>query len=147
MEQKWLYGIIGLLAGSLMTVVVASNAVNTNNTGMMQMMGMREMMAGQEMMSQAGDHGVMGMGSSMEEMMESMKGKSGDELDKAFMTAMMPHHQGAIAMAKAIGNTAYHQELRLMAKDIIEAQTKEIEMMQGWMKQWGYQIDKETGVG
>ena len=41
MQEKWLYGIIGLLAGILITVLTASNVVNSGNQGMMRMMGMQ----------------------------------------------------------------------------------------------------------
>jgi len=34
-NQPLLYGIIGLLAGSLLTVLFVTNTVNTNNYGMM----------------------------------------------------------------------------------------------------------------
>ncbi|KKR77073.1 MAG: hypothetical protein UU21_C0001G0127 [Candidatus Levybacteria bacterium GW2011_GWA2_40_8] len=43
MQKEYLYGIIGLLVGILLTVVFASNAVNTNNQRVMDMMGMRQM--------------------------------------------------------------------------------------------------------
>ena len=36
-NQSILYGVIGLLIGVLITIFVASNAVNTNNQGMMGM--------------------------------------------------------------------------------------------------------------
>ena len=41
-NQPLLNGIIGLLAGSLLTVLFVTNTVNTNNYGMMQMMGIRQ---------------------------------------------------------------------------------------------------------
>lgn len=37
---------------------------------------------------------------SMYEMEKMLQGKTGDELDRAFLEAMIPHHQGAIDMAK-----------------------------------------------
>lgn len=39
-KETVLYGIVGLLAGSLITVIVATVAVNNHNDGMMKMMGM-----------------------------------------------------------------------------------------------------------
>ena len=39
-KEALLYGIIGLLAGSLITIIVATTAVNNHNDGMMKMMGM-----------------------------------------------------------------------------------------------------------
>lgn len=120
-----LYGIVGLVLGVAITTFAASNAVNTNNTGMMQMMGMRSG-------SMMGGNGQMGMGSSMEEMMGSMEGKAGSEFDQAFIDAMTVHHQGAIEMANEALRSAGRDEIKNMAGDIIEAQTKEIEMMNQW---------------
>ncbi|OGL29796.1 hypothetical protein A3D14_00245 [Candidatus Saccharibacteria bacterium RIFCSPHIGHO2_02_FULL_47_12] len=39
-KEAVLYGIIGLLTGSLITIIVATTAVNRHNNGMMEMMGM-----------------------------------------------------------------------------------------------------------
>lgn len=132
-----LYGIVGLVLGVAITTFTASNAVNTNNTGMMRMMGMQQngSMMGSGL-KQQGMMGGMGMESSMEEMMESMEGKTGDEFDRAFMDAMTVHHQGAIEMAQEALNSSDREEIRKMANDIISAQTKEIEMMRQWKEDW-----------
>ena len=129
-----LYGVVGLILGVAITTFTASNAVNTNNTGMMRMMGMHE---GETTRQETTDHS-MSMGSSMEEMMESMEGKTGDEFDQAFIDAMTVHHQGAIEMAQEALTSAGREEIKTMANDIIEAQTKEIEMMRQWKEEWGY---------
>lgn len=39
-KEAVLYGIIGLLTGSLITIILATTAVNRHNNGMMEMMGM-----------------------------------------------------------------------------------------------------------
>ena len=139
-NQAILYGIIGFLLGVVLAVFFASNAVNTNNTGMMQMMGMQTNMMGQretrDNMMRSDEN--KGMEMSMEEMMQSMEGKKGDEFDKAFMESMTVHHQGAIEMAKKAKEMANHDEIRKMADDIISAQTNEINMMMQWQKDWGF---------
>ena len=56
--------------------------------------------------------------------------------DRAFIDAMVPHHQGAIAMAKAELANGTQPALRKMATDIISAQTKEIAQMKQWRKAW-----------
>ncbi len=140
MQKEYLYGIIGLLLGVVITVFVASNAVNNNDTNTMRMMGMNTsgMMGNgkQQMMGQ--DGGKMGMGSSMDDMMESLQGKTGEEFDKSFMDSMMIHHQGAIEMAREAKANSKRPEIMKMADDIISAQTSEINMMKEWQKQWGY---------
>jgi len=80
------------------------------------------------------DHDDMTMG----DMVDMLKGKSGDDLDAAFLEGMIPHHQGAIDMANFILKDAKHEELRQMARDIIDAQQREIDMMEAWQKEWGY---------
>jgi len=139
-----LFGIIGLLAGSLITIVIASNAVNNNMTGMMKMMGMHtNQQSNQPMMkTDINDnktdmmHGNNSM--TMDDMTNSLKGKTGDEFDKAFLSEMIVHHQGAIDMASLAKQNAKHDEIKSMAEDIISAQTKEINQMEQWYKTWGY---------
>jgi len=139
-KQALLYGIIGLLAGSLLTLFVSATAVNNNMNGMMRMMGIRSQGSQLDEGCPVGgdEHHEVGMGSSMDEMMESMTGKTGDEFDKAFLDAMMVHHQGAIQMAQEAKRSSKHMELQNMSDDIIQAQQKEVDMMQEWKKQWGY---------
>lgn len=136
-KESMLYGIIGLLAGSLLTIFMAASAVNNNSTGMMRMMGMRAQE--QNMMQEKEDemHGG-GMDMSINEMTESLKGKTEDAFDNAFIDAMIDHHQGAIEMAKEAKVNAKHDEIKSLADDIISAQNKEIEMMMDWQKTWGY---------
>ena len=56
--------------------------------------------------------------------------------DRAFIDMMVPHHQGAIAMAKQLLKKGEQPGLRKMADDIISAQTDEIAQMRRWRKAW-----------
>jgi uncharacterized protein (DUF305 family) len=56
--------------------------------------------------------------------------------DRAFIDMMVPHHQGAIAMAKQLLEKGEQPALRKMANDIISAQTDEIAQMRKWRKAW-----------
>ena len=78
------------------------------------------------------------MSMSMDDMSGMLEGKTGDDFDRAFIEGMIPHHQGAIDMAKAAQQHAKHQEIKDMAEAIIEAQQSEIDMMNRWMMEWGY---------
>ena len=69
------------------------------------------------------------MAGHMQKMNDMLKMKSGDEFDKAFLSHMIMHHQGAIDMAMTAKANAKHDEIKKMAQDIIQAQTQEIEKM------------------
>lgn len=84
------------------------------------------------------DHSSMGMMDTNEGMMEALKGKTGDEFDKAFLSEMIKHHQSAIDMTSTGTSNAYHQEVKYLTKAIITAQTKEILQMRQWQKDWRY---------
>ncbi|KKS80531.1 MAG: hypothetical protein UV56_C0015G0008, partial [Candidatus Woesebacteria bacterium GW2011_GWC1_43_10b] len=70
------------------------------------------------------------------EMTGSLIGVRGEEFEKAFIETMIAHHQGAIDMAKLIPSRTDKPELNKLGEDIISAQSKEIEMMEGWMEDW-----------
>lgn len=137
-----LYGVIGALIGGVVVWFLAISAVNNNQTSMMQMMGMHTpqnaMMKNNDTDADEDMNGMHGMGMSMDDMIESLDNKTGDDFDKTFLTEMIDHHQGAINMAKASQKNAKHQEIKNLAQDIISAQTKEIEEMKQWQKDWGY---------
>lgn len=78
----------------------------------------------------------MSMHVAMEDMMSGLEGKSGDEFDKAFLSSMIVHHDGAVKMAKATEANAKHQELKDLAGRIIHSQTSEIEQMKNWQRDW-----------
>ncbi len=78
------------------------------------------------------------MSMSMADMAAMVHGQTGDDFDKAFLEAMIPHHQGAIDMAQEAAKGAKHEEVKRMAKGIISAQQKEIDQMKAWQNAWGY---------
>lgn len=79
----------------------------------------------------------MGMETMMMEMTANMKGKSGKDLEKVFITDMIPHHQGAVDMAKLLlEDKTIRPELVKFANDIIVAQEAEIVTMKMWLKEW-----------
>lgn len=78
----------------------------------------------------------MDMSGAMDDMMAGLEGKTGDEFDKAFLSEMITHHQGAVDMAKAALANAKHEEIKTMANAILSAQTAEIQQMQEWQKSW-----------
>ena len=53
--------------------------------------------------------------------------------DMAFARGMLPHHIGAVDMAKVQLQYGTDEEMRKLAQDIIDAQQPEIELMQSWI--------------
>lgn len=53
-----------------------------------------------------------------------------------FVTMMMPHHQGAIDMAKALLLYTKDPELKNLAQGIITEQQNEIRVMQAWLQRY-----------
>lgn len=134
-KETILVGIIGLMAGLLIAGVTAVVAVNNDNHSMMRMMGMDTK---QSDLSYSSDHDDM----SMSQMTAELKDKTGDDFDKAFIEMMISHHEGAVDMAELIPARAKHEEIKQLGQAIISAQTKEIEAMKQWQKDWGYSSDE-----
>ncbi|NJS15557.1 MAG: DUF305 domain-containing protein [Sphingopyxis sp.] len=57
--------------------------------------------------------------------------------DVAFMQGMIPHHQGAVDMAKILLENGKDPETRALAEAVIKTQTAEIEQMQAWLAKRG----------
>src|SRR5215207_7557960 len=80
-------------------------------------------------MPQAGMMGTPAMGAGD---MAAMMG----QFDLMFIDMMTPHHASAVAMAQVAETRAEHPELRMLAEQIIESQSAEIEQMQSWRDEW-----------
>lgn len=61
---------------------------------------------------------------------------SGDP-DVDFVRAMIPHHQGAVEMARVELQYGKDKRIRKLARDIVKAQEKEIALMQAFLKKKG----------
>jgi uncharacterized protein (DUF305 family) len=89
-----------------------------------------------------GQHGMM-QGNSMHMGMmgndtDMTRLENAEDFDKAFIEEMIPHHQMAVMMANMLRSQTQRPEMKKLADDIITAQTKEIEEMRSWYKDWGY---------
>ena len=116
MSKEIMYGLGGIIIGLIIGVLLAQNAVNYNQTGMIRMMGMR---------------------SQNNSMVAST-------MDAHFIEQMIPHHEDAITMAKLALEKAKREEIKTLAQNIIDSQSKEIDQMKSWYKDW-FGRDLPTG--
>jgi uncharacterized protein (DUF305 family) len=69
---------------------------------------------------------------SMQTMTKAMNVPMTGDADKDFAAMMIPHHQGAIDMAKVELRYGKDPTLRKLAQKIVGAQEHEIAQMKGW---------------
>jgi len=82
------------------------------------------------------NNGNTSMSGMMMDMNAALRGKTGDEFDKVFLSEMIVHHEGAVQMAQLALQNAKHQEIKDLAQAIITAQNIEIAQMKGWNSAW-----------
>ena len=73
---------------------------------------------------------MMGSGMDLEDL------EVAEPFDKAFIEAMIPHHQMGIMMSQMAGSTTDRTELQRLTRSIIEAQSREIDEMREWYDEW-----------
>ena len=65
----------------------------------------------------------------MDKMMADMNVKPTGDADRDFVAMMIPHHQGAIDMARLLLRYGHNEQLRRLAQEIIVTQQQEIATM------------------
>lgn len=74
--------------------------------------------------------------SKMNGMMVKALGKGDADYEKRFIDLMIPHHEGAVLMAKDALKKSSKPELKKMAEKMIEDQEKEIAMLKAHRAHW-----------
>jgi uncharacterized protein (DUF305 family) len=87
-----------------------------------------------------------GMGTGMMDMQQCMQMHQGmtgmmaeldgPRLEATFMSMMIPHHEGAVSMARLATERAVHPELKQLAEQIVADQTREIGQFNQWLADW-----------
>lgn len=90
------------------------------------------------------DHGTMPMGApdspaakafiaANAKMHKDMTMTFSGDADVDFIKGMVPHHVGAVDMAKIVLQYGKDPEVKKLAEEIIKAQNTEIDFMKGWL--------------
>lgn len=69
-------------------------------------------------------------------MMSQDLGVADAEFDLRFIDAMIPHHEGAVTMAKEVLGKTKRSEIKQMAEAILTSQQAEIDQMKAWRNAW-----------
>jgi len=67
---------------------------------------------------------------------DHMQKMTGAAFDRMFVDMMIPHHEGAVTMARDALAKSRRPEVKKLAQDVIDAQQREIEMMKRWTEEW-----------
>jgi len=101
--------------------------------------GMHGNVPGHSVVQPKGDNGPSSLafrGINMK-MHEGMNITFSGNADVDFVKGMIPHHQGAVDMAKTVLAFGKDPEVRKLAEEIIKAQESEIALMNEWLKRRG----------
>ncbi|GAA5513031.1 hypothetical protein Dcar01_01756 [Deinococcus carri] len=66
-----------------------------------------------------------------------LAGLSGKAFDRAYLSMMVAHHQGAVDMARAVQGRVKDPQVKAWVADVIREQTREIGEMNTWLKALG----------
>jgi uncharacterized protein (DUF305 family) len=76
---------------------------------------------------------TVGYEAAMKKMHKDMMIKYTGNADVDFVRGMIPHHQGAIDMAKVVIANGKDPEIRKLAEGVVTAQEAEIKEMKDWL--------------
>jgi uncharacterized protein (DUF305 family) len=85
-------------------------------------------------MSMPAGHTMSGGAMDMTEEVDGLR--DADPFDRFFIDAMIRHHEQAVEAANIVLAETERDEVRGLAEDIIEAQTREIEQLRDWRAEW-----------
>ncbi len=71
-------------------------------------------------------------------------GDSFNDADQEFVQEMIPHHEQAVVMSEMVSNVQVSGETSALATEIISAQASEIELMKGFLSEWGVEYDPNS---
>lgn len=122
-----------ILVAASLTAVLSTSAVLAQDNTMHQGHDMSSM--GQGMMDDSPSSKA--FQEANEKMHKDMAVPLTGNADVDFVRGMIPHHQGAIDMAKIVLEHGKDPEIRKLAEEVIKAQEGEIAMMKDWLSKNG----------
>lgn len=127
---------------------LAQNIMQTQTQEIMKMQTWQQDWGYQRTMGGHGSHSGMANGTAgdMMTMGDELKDLKGIDFEKKFLELMIVHHQQAIAMSKYADTNASHQEIKDLAKAVIDAQEAEVTQMKQWQKDWGYETTSDADM-
>lgn len=133
-NQTIIIALLTLILGLLVGYFLTSSTMMPHQNGFSD-----DVMHGAMGGHQYGDEIIDGDGAmmhAMDEMMLGFRGKTGEEYEEAFLRGMIVHHIGAVQMAEDMLKQTDRPELKAFAQDIIDTQSKEIDIMKTWLTAW-----------
>jgi uncharacterized protein (DUF305 family) len=68
-----------------------------------------------------------------------------NDADVAFVQGMIPHHEQAVEMSNMMTGRTVSNSTAALAEQIRAAQTTEVALMQGFLAEWGVELDPHAG--
>ena len=112
-NNKLVYGIGGIIIGVLLGMFFTSTMFSDQQNGGLGMMNRDR-----------------------NEMLDGNRNEMMGSIDRHFIEQMIPHHEGAVAMAELALQKSNRPEIKSLATAIIEGQSKEIKDMKAWYRDW-----------
>lgn len=112
----------------------SSSHATSANASMTQAQSMHHMASAADTQSQSQPPHIMAYMDIMNKMHQAMSaGVQAKNADVGFAKGMIPHHEGAIAMAKVQLQYGKDAEMKALAQKIVDTQQSEIKYMQAWL--------------
>jgi uncharacterized protein (DUF305 family) len=116
---------------------LARDIIDSQGTEIDQLEAAHERIFGEPLAAASAEHGTLGLPAHEAGMEADVAAlEKAKPFDLAFIDMMIPHHQGAIRMARIELERGSDEELANLATAIIEAQSAEIEQMNDWRAGW-----------
>jgi uncharacterized protein (DUF305 family) len=122
-----------ILTATFLAVGGAASAQQSGPHGQMQMQNQMQMPMHSMMPRDSDSAATKGYKAAMMKMMRDMPREATGNADIDFMQQMKVHHQSAIDMAEVVLANGRDDEVRKLAREIIEAQKREIGEIDSWL--------------